>query len=338
VNQADLVLEGGGVKGAGLAGAVGVLARDYEFSRVAGTSAGAIVASFVAAGLTDDLEHIMTSTNFADFLDQGLLGHLGHLGQGLDVLRHQGIYRGRKLHDWIAKTLAHAPHPVRTWADLRIPGTDASTPIEQRYKLVVVVSDISRGRMLRLPWDYASLNGEDPDAQSVADAVRASASIPFFFQPWHIPVDPTVADGHRELVLTDGGMLSNFPVGLFDDDEHPTFGVKLSARLSVQQQGYHTTNGVLSLGKALISTMTSAHDQLYVDQESVCSRTVFVDTSGVSSTNFRLTEQEKAGLSTKGAAAAKDFLSTWDFEAWKKKYATTDSAAATGAPTLVAAG
>jgi NTE family protein len=156
----------------------------------------------------------------------------------------------------------------------------------------------------------------------VADAVRASASIPFFFQPWHIPVDPTLADGHKELVLTDGGMLSNFPVSLFDDDDHPTFGIKLSARLSVQQQGWNATGGVLSLGKALISTMVSAHDQLYVDQDSVTSRTVFVDTSGVSSTNFRLSEQEKANLYSKGAAAAQDFLSTWDFEAWKQKYGT----------------
>jgi NTE family protein len=320
VNTADLVLEGGGVKGAGLAGAIGVLSEQYQFSRVAGTSAGAIVASLVAAGLTDDLEEIMKSTNFADFLDQGFLGHLGKLGQGIDVLRYQGIYRGRKLHDWIADTLAKAPNPVRTWGDLRMPGTDASTPVEQRYKLVVVISDISRGRMLRLPWDYLTLTGEDPDTQSVADAVRASASIPYFFQPWRIPVEPSLADGHKQLVLTDGGMLSNFPVSLFDDDDHPTFGVKLSARLSLQQEGWNAAGGALSLGKALISTMVSAHDQLYVDQESVCSRTVFVDTSGVSSTNFRLSEQEKANLYSKGAAAAQDFLSTWNFEAWKQKY------------------
>ena len=48
--RADLVLEGGGVKGIGLAGAV--LALDqagYRFQRVAGTSAGAIAAAIIAA-------------------------------------------------------------------------------------------------------------------------------------------------------------------------------------------------------------------------------------------------------------------------------------------------
>ena len=45
--DADLVLEGGGVKGTGLVGAITALtlaSEPYTFHRVAGTSAGAIVA------------------------------------------------------------------------------------------------------------------------------------------------------------------------------------------------------------------------------------------------------------------------------------------------------
>ena len=41
--DADLVLEGGGVKGLGTAGAVmGLLDAGYRFQRVAGTSVGAV--------------------------------------------------------------------------------------------------------------------------------------------------------------------------------------------------------------------------------------------------------------------------------------------------------
>ncbi|MEO6885316.1 MAG: patatin-like phospholipase family protein [Jatrophihabitantaceae bacterium] len=318
---ADLVLEGGGVKGAGLAGAVSVLARNYQFHRVAGTSAGAIVAAFIAAGLGSELESMMVSTDFSQFLDEGdVLGHLGRVGQGAEVLFHDGVYKGEALHAWIASALASAG--VHTWGDLKIDGATSTTPIEQRYKLVVVVSDISRGRMLRLPWDFPQLLGQDPDTMPVADAVRASASIPFFFRPWHLPVNPDVADGHSKLVLTDGGMLSNFPIGLFDSDtDHPTFGVKLSARLSVAQEPWHSSDDPLSLGMALIATMTNAHDQLYVDQASVTSRTVFVDASGVSSTDFTLTSATKQALFAKGAAAATQFLTTWNFPAWKQQYA-----------------
>lgn len=43
-----------------------------------------------------------------------------------------------------------------------------------------MASDISRGRLVRLPWDYADY-GLEPDEQSVAGAARASASIPFEF-------------------------------------------------------------------------------------------------------------------------------------------------------------
>ena len=56
----DAVFMGGGVRGIALAGAVkGFNAAGYEFRRVAGTSAGAIIAALIAAGYKgDELECI----------------------------------------------------------------------------------------------------------------------------------------------------------------------------------------------------------------------------------------------------------------------------------------
>ena len=49
----DGIFSGGGIKGFALVGAFQVLEeKGYEFKRVAGTSAGAILASFIAAGYT----------------------------------------------------------------------------------------------------------------------------------------------------------------------------------------------------------------------------------------------------------------------------------------------
>ena len=49
--HADLVFEGGGVKGIGLAGALATLEeREYGPQNIAGTSAGAITAALLAAG------------------------------------------------------------------------------------------------------------------------------------------------------------------------------------------------------------------------------------------------------------------------------------------------
>jgi len=324
--QTDLVLEGGGVKGAGLGGACQRLAQDYAFHRVAGTSAGAIVAGFVAAGLESRLGDLTVSTDLAEFLDEGTGGRfLGRLGNALDVLFHDGLYRGEALHRWITRTLAD--QGIRTFGDLRLPGATRRTPIEFRYRLVVIVSDVSRGRLLQLPWDAEALLGLDPDRLVVADAIRASASIPYFFRPWHLPVDPRVAHGHDELVLTDGGMLSNFPVDLFDDEpDHPTIGVKLSARQPLERQPWHETDDPLSLGRALIETMTSAHDQRYIDRESVSSRTVFVDTTGVKATDFTISHEVKVGLFDKGREAAERFLAGWDHARWTTSFGVPGAA------------
>lgn len=320
MQTSDLVLEGGGVKGAGLAGAVSILQQTYDFHRVAGTSAGAVVAGLVASGLGDRLESMMIDTDFAEFLDEGVAGRLfGELGNGLDMLFHEGMHRGAVLHRWISSTLAEAG--VRTWGDLRLPGSSKRDPVEHRYRLVVVVSDVSRGRMLRLPWDYGELLGMDPDPLPVADAIRASASIPFFFRPVRMTINPTLTDGRREIVLTDGGMLSNYPIDIFDDEpDHPTIGVKLSARLRATRPPWNEANTPVSLAQALVKTMTNAHDQLYVDEPSVCDRTVFVETSGVRTTDFHVTEDVKRGLFTNGARSATSFLSGWDFADWRRRY------------------
>ena len=62
----DLVLEGGGTKLPGLVGAVEALAASgYDFHRIAGTSAGAIVGSLTAAGITP--QALGTAEGLVDF-------------------------------------------------------------------------------------------------------------------------------------------------------------------------------------------------------------------------------------------------------------------------------
>jgi NTE family protein len=68
---ADLVLEGGGVKGIALVGAISVLEeRGYEFRPVADTSAGAVAGSLAAANAqAAELEEIMRRVDYRRFQD-----------------------------------------------------------------------------------------------------------------------------------------------------------------------------------------------------------------------------------------------------------------------------
>ena len=96
---ADLVMEGGGVKGLGLAGAIITMSEaGYVFPRVGGTSAGAIVAALVAAYQTRDvpltqLQADMNELHYDKFMDRSFLGrHFGPFGLATDLVFSQGLY------------------------------------------------------------------------------------------------------------------------------------------------------------------------------------------------------------------------------------------------------
>ncbi|ALE07034.1 hypothetical protein AL755_18790 [Arthrobacter sp. ERGS1:01] len=322
--DADLVLEGGGVKGSGLVGAVTALTEHsdpYEFHRIAGTSAGAIVAGFLASGISaGQVKDIMDQLDFSRFEDRaGLLKHVPGLDDVSGLLIHEGLFAGEFMHTWISATMA--AHGIHTWGDLKDDDPGSALPPEQQYRLVVIVSDVSRGLMLRLPWDYKPLLGIDPDKIPVADAIRASASIPFFFRPWQMPADSAVTS-HDHIVCVDGGLLSNYPLSIFDrqdgkDSRWPTLGVKLSGQTTIRTDDWSPDSDNLALAKSLLGTMMSAHDSAYVDDPQATSRTIFVDTSPYQATDFHLTPADKTTLFTKGVGSGNKFLTTWDWAKWK---------------------
>jgi NTE family protein len=302
----DLVLEGGGVKGIGLVGAISVLEEHgMTFARVAGASAGAIVGSLVAAGMcASDLQALMTSLDYTRFRDDTKLDHLPVVGKGLSLWLDHGIYAGDHFHGWIRDQLSGLG--VDTFHDLYQADPGSSLPANEQYKLVVMTSDVSRGRLLRLPWDYIS-DDIEADKQSVADAVRASMSIPFFFRPVTLDI-PKAAPS----TLVDGGMLSNFPVDSFDRSDGkpprwPTIGIKLSAQ-QVPNQVVHEVKGDLSLALGMLGTMQSWHDQMHLNDPTVQKRTIFVDTFGVNATDFSIDKPTQQKLYDNGRKAAEAFL------------------------------
>jgi len=320
-DNADLILEGGGVKGIGLVGAAMHLAEHgYRFPRVAGTSAGAIVGSVLAAlqrrgeGF-DRLADITRTLDYRRFRDRGLvgsfLGPLGFVTDGFSLLLENGIFEGNYLHDWLSGVLADLG--VHTFGDLLTedPGDDGS--LHHRYGLVVTASDVSRQRFVRLPWDYPAY-GLDPDEQPVAQAVRASASIPFFFEP--VPL----RGEHGTATLVDGGLLSNYPITIFDrQDERrprwPTIGVRLSSQVDESARPPRAVRGPVALGLSLVETAIEAQPIAAFEPCNVA-RSIFVDTSAVGFIDFGISEEEQELLLATGRQAAQEFLADWSFPVW----------------------
>jgi NTE family protein len=316
--RADLVLEGGGVKGIGLVGAVGTLAAaGYAFPRVAGSSAGAIVGAFVAAlqragEPLSRLEDVARTVDYRRFRDRGPLGRLAGpaapLIDALSLAFESGVYEGEYLRSWVAGALADLG--VRTFGDLRSEDAGSDLPESRRYSLVVTASDVSRQRLIRLPWDYG-VYGLDGDEQEVADAVRASSSLPFYFEP----ITLTAAEGGVS-TLVDGGVLSNFPIALFDRTDGrpprwPTFGIRLTAKPGRIQT--RPVKGPVSLALSIVETMLEACDAVHIDEPCVQVRTVFVDSAGVSPIDFDISEEQQQRLLRSGTTAAADFLACWDW-------------------------
>jgi NTE family protein len=316
----DLVLEGGGVKGIGLVGALAVLdERGFEPQNIAGTSAGAIAAVLTAAGYTPaELRAILLDLDFRSFKDEGWEDRLPLVGAPISLFKDLGVFEGDFFFNWISELLA--AKGVHTFADLVLP--EFSSEPRFRYRAQVIASDLTARRLLVLPQD-ADRFGIDPDELSVAEAVRMSMSIPIFFEPWSWKSEK---DGSKHTIV-DGGMLSNFPVWLYDDGEEPawpTFGLMLvepepSKDLGHRLPASDESDSLPEFAKSLVHTMLEAHDRMYLEGAAFV-RTIGVKTLGVRTTEFDLSRSRADSLYESGRNAAEGFLADWDFERYKATF------------------
>jgi NTE family protein len=323
VQSVDLVFEGGGVKGIGLAGSLSVLEEHgFHAENVAGTSAGAITAALLAAGYRgDELREIVLDLDFRQFQDRAWEDKVPLIERSLSLLLDLGIYEGDRFLDWIRERLE--AKGIRTFADLVRAG---ETDPRWRHSLQVVASDVTKHELLVLPRAAGRL-GIEPDELDVALAVRMSMSIPIFFEPVLFE-NPKSGETH---VIVDGGMLSNFPIWLFDSDgvpDWPTFGlllvepkpkVPVAARLPKPEPIHKGPRGIIAYVKSMAQTMMEAHDRLYVESADFA-RTIPIPTLGVGTTAFELSKERKLALYDSGRWAADAFLKTWDFETYITAY------------------
>lgn len=291
----DGVFSGGGIKGFALIGAYETLeSRGFVFQRVAGTSAGSIIAAFIAAGYSSrEIYLMMSQLNMKNFLDERKELLPIPISKWLLLYWRLGLYKGHMLEKWIDEQLSKKG--IKVFADL------------PPNSLKVIASDLSNGRLLVLPDDLADY-GMNPLSFPVAKAIRASCSIPYFFEPVKLKSKMGVS------IIVDGGVLSNFPMWLFAKDAvkkvRPVLGIKLSNQMDNGQKN-EIRNGV-QLFNALFETMRTAHDARYISKRHV-KNIIFIPTTGTLATEFDLTEEKRKALLSIGKDFAEKFLKTWTY-------------------------
>jgi predicted acylesterase/phospholipase RssA/orotate phosphoribosyltransferase len=272
-----LILEGGGVKGSALVGALSEVAARVTVAGVGGTSAGAILAALFAAGYTaEELRIIMLQLNYRSLAKRFLFP------------RRCGLHSSTPFYEWIRDLLAIKVHGGKnqqvTFSDIALPLKIVACDIRNR-KLVVFSKS-----------DHAGMD--------VATAVRMSMSIPFFYE--------YVDDGARQMV--DGGAISNFPMWLFDKERQDAEAGTAVLGLDLIEPKLPATQvrGLRSFTAALVGTVLDANRTLLEQQQIGRRRTniIRIPTGDVSATDFDISSTQVQSLYDGGVQAARLFFAT----------------------------
>ncbi|MFI5188006.1 MAG: patatin-like phospholipase family protein, partial [Chitinophagales bacterium] len=205
----NLVFEGAGVRGIAYCGAIQELeARGLlqNVEKLAGTSAGAVMALTISLGYTgEEIAKIISATNFKKFND----GRFIFIGGMNRTRKYFGWYRNSKLEKWLEKIIAAKTGNAdvsfeelhqKNFKDLYVTGTCIN-----EQKLVV--------------FSY-----ENYPEMKVKDAVRISMSIPLYFEAVFVDEKGNVIHHPKHKkglnVFVDGGVIGNFPIRIFDSTKY----------------------------------------------------------------------------------------------------------------------
>jgi NTE family protein len=196
--KVGLVLSGGGSRGAAQIGVLRALERHgIPIDFIAATSMGSIVGGLYAAGYTvAELESVAVRTNWDEiitlgdetqrsqmFVDQKLVDDRSFIAirfEGFQPVLPPAVSSGQRLTDFLsARMLEAIYYPFPDFDHLKIPFRAVATDLVSGERIVL-------------------------HDGSLAEAMRASSTVPLLFSPIE-------KDGMR---LVDGGLVSNVPVDL----------------------------------------------------------------------------------------------------------------------------
>ncbi len=295
----NLAIKGGGIKGIAYVGAINALDSAKLFKgiqRVAGTSAGSLMALMVSCGYSaSQIEELMFSLDFKK-LSSGT--------NPLRLLTKYGVHSGDYLLSYIEHVVEKSPHGLlakSTFADMQRAGC---------RELYVFAMDINAQSIVEFSYNST------PDV-CVAEAIRASMSIPIYYKAWQF--SNSKPNNH---IFVDGGITFNYPLDFFDhtnfsdnpdEPNNESIGLYLTSKNPAppSQLKYNEPGEFI---KQLFEAFTDAQD-IVEDEDTVHhSHTIFIDDFNLSGTDFNLTHEEVMKLIESGKNSTIEFLESYKLE------------------------
>jgi len=322
----NLVFEGGGVKGIAYVGAMQVLEEEGilpDIRRVGGTSAGAINATLFALGFSNiETKNVLKKLDFNNFMDDSW----GAARDTERLINRFGWYKGDFFHEWISghikkklgdsnatfQNLKEAGKP-----DLYVYGTNLST----RFGEVFSYEHTPKAR--------------------IADAVRISMSIPLFFSAVRNARDDVYVDGgvlnnypvklfdREKYISPESRKKLAIKTDYYEKEnkrflqKHPssspyvynaeTLGFRLDSKQEIAAFRYgaepvhYKIDNFFDYVKSLVATIMESQGSTHLHSDD-WQRTIYIDTLGVGTTDFDLSDTMKRNLEESGKKGAKDYF------------------------------
>jgi len=322
----NLVFEGGGVKGIAYVGAMQVLEEEgilSDIRRVGGTSAGAINATLFALGFTNmETRNVLKKLDFNNFMDDSR----GMIRDTKRLLERFGWYKGDFFHEWISEHIKKKlGDPNATFQNLK----EAGKP-----ELYVYGTNLST--QFGEVFSY-----EHTPKSRIADAVRISMSIPLFFSAVRNARDDVYVDGgvlnnypvklfdrekyispenrKKMAVKTDyyekenKSFLKKHPASSPYVYNKETLGFRLDSKQEIGVFRYGAEPAHNKIGdffdyiKALVNTILESQGNTHIHSDD-WQRTIYIETLGVGTTDFDLSDTMKKKLENSGVKGAKAYF------------------------------
>src|SRR5258705_2967782 len=307
----NLVFEGGGVKGVAYGGVFEVLEQRQitpQIEAVAGTSAGAITATMMSLNYSaEEFLKIMMTLNFEKFEDGcDLIGPFR-------LIRHFGWFKGNSFLKLMESYIEKKTRDGRQAGNGRATFRDLVEKYRDRHfkRLFVFGTNLTQQAVQKFSYETT------PEV-AVADAVRISMSIPFFFEARYYE-----QNGSND-AYCDGGVLNNYPIDTFDEQHtavDPDSGHQMLSRTPNQEtlgfrfdnpgQSPSAINRLRGFTGGVIDALLDIQDILLKTNPGDERRSVFVNDLGVKFTDFELSDKTKRALIDQGRIATNDYLNTF---------------------------